>query len=171
VICVPLILLVDEDSVSITALSMIGKAGATAAFNGMYVYTTEIYPTEVRNVGLGMCSTIARISSMIAPYVGGLFGELWAPLPSLIFGIVGTLTGVLTFFLPETFGKSLPETVEELENGISDNKPQQTKENQAEMTNGTIINEDLPYKSADVEKTESSAMELSHQNYAFVENF
>ena len=61
------------DSLIVTILSMIGKAGASAAINGIYIFTSEIYTTEVRNVGLGTGSTVAFIGSMIAPYVGGLF--------------------------------------------------------------------------------------------------
>ena len=50
---------------------MIGKAGATAAFAAIYVYSAEIYPTEVRNIGMGTSSVCARISGMAAPYLGG----------------------------------------------------------------------------------------------------
>ena len=52
-------------------MAMIGKAGATISFNGMYIFSSEIFPTEVRNVGVGSCSMAARISGLIAPYVGG----------------------------------------------------------------------------------------------------
>ena len=45
--------------------------GSTACFNGMYVYTAELFPTEVRNAGLGSASMSARISGIVAPYVGG----------------------------------------------------------------------------------------------------
>ena len=66
-----------EESIAITVLSLIGKAGVTAAFCGMYVYTSEIYPTEVRNVGLGTCSMVARIAALAGPYVGGLFVRIF----------------------------------------------------------------------------------------------
>ena len=35
-------------------------------------------------------------------------------MPYLIYGILGTVTGVLTFFLPETLGEKLPQTVEDV---------------------------------------------------------
>ena len=56
---------------TVTVLSLVGKAGATMGFSCMYVYTSEVFPTEVRNIGLGMCSFSSRISGMAAPYVGG----------------------------------------------------------------------------------------------------
>lgn len=48
---------------------MTGKFGFTMAFSIVYIYTAEIYPTVLRNVGMGMCSSAARIGSIIAPYV------------------------------------------------------------------------------------------------------
>ena len=42
--------------------------------------------------------------------------DLWEPLPYLIYGILGTVTGVLTFLLPETLGQKLPQTVDDVIN-------------------------------------------------------
>ena len=55
----------------VTAMALIGKAGATMGFSGIYLYSSELYPIDVRNVGLGTSSVCARVSGMIAPYVGG----------------------------------------------------------------------------------------------------
>ena len=55
----------------VTALALIGKAGATAAFVAVYLYSSELFPTELRNIGLGTASMCARVSGMAAPYVGG----------------------------------------------------------------------------------------------------
>ena len=43
----------------------------TMGFSSIYVFTSELYPTEVRNVGVGVASMCARISGMAAPNVGG----------------------------------------------------------------------------------------------------
>lgn len=51
------------------SLEMIGKFGFTMAFSVVYIYTAEIYPTVLRNVGMGMCSSAARIGSITSPYV------------------------------------------------------------------------------------------------------
>jgi hypothetical protein len=41
--------------------------------------------------------------------------EVWAPLPSIIFGTSSLIVGGLCIWLlPETLGKKMPETVEEL---------------------------------------------------------
>ena len=40
-------------------------------FSAIYVYSGELYPTEVRTVGMGTSSMCARFSGMAAPYIGG----------------------------------------------------------------------------------------------------
>ena len=54
-----------------TALSIVGKALVSIAFSVVYVHSSELFPTEVRNVGVGTASMCARISSMAASYLGG----------------------------------------------------------------------------------------------------
>ena len=51
-----------------TALVMVGKFGVTAAFSMVYVYTAELYPTVVRNMGVGVSSTASRLGSILSPY-------------------------------------------------------------------------------------------------------
>lgn len=47
---------------------MVGKFGVTAAFSMVYVYTAELYPTVVRNMGVGVSSTASRLGSILSPY-------------------------------------------------------------------------------------------------------
>ena len=54
-----------------TILSLIGKGLISLAYAIVYVYASEIFPTEVRNVGVGTVVMFARISSMSSHYVGG----------------------------------------------------------------------------------------------------
>ena len=51
-------------------LTMIGKLSVDAAFNGIYLFTAELFPTEVRNSAFGTCSTFGRIGSITATFVG-----------------------------------------------------------------------------------------------------
>ena len=51
-----------------TALTMIGKYGITASLAILVLYAGEIYPTTLRNEGLGLASTAGRIGGMVAPF-------------------------------------------------------------------------------------------------------
>jgi hypothetical protein len=42
-------------------VSMLGKFGATSTFGMVYLFTSEMYPTIIRNTALGTCSCVARI--------------------------------------------------------------------------------------------------------------
>uniref|UniRef100_UPI00398E3E2A organic cation/carnitine transporter 2-like isoform X2 n=1 Tax=Pristiophorus japonicus TaxID=55135 RepID=UPI00398E3E2A len=51
-----------------SVLVMIGKTGITISFAIIYVFSAELYPTVVRNMGIGVCSMASRIGSIISPY-------------------------------------------------------------------------------------------------------
>ena len=50
-------------------LVLIGKFGASAAFAMTYLYTAELYHTEVRTTAIGLCSMMSRIGGIAAPQV------------------------------------------------------------------------------------------------------
>ncbi|KAK7484480.1 hypothetical protein BaRGS_00024236, partial [Batillaria attramentaria] len=53
-----------------TALSMVGKFGVTGSLNVTFAYTTELFPTNCRNLGLGAASAAGRLGGMISPFAG-----------------------------------------------------------------------------------------------------
>lgn len=67
-----------------------------------------------RNAALGSCSLVARIGGVVSNVVGKL-AEYHVAIPTTIFGISALLSAFLAFFLPETAGHSLPDTMEEAE--------------------------------------------------------
>lgn len=93
-------------------LAMLGKLAITASYGAVYIFSTEQFPTVIRNAGLGAGSTSARIGSIVAPFVNGL-AKLWNPFPLIIFGIIALIGGIMSLVLPETLNKKLPETIEE----------------------------------------------------------
>ena len=52
-------------------MSLIGKSCVTLGYVCIYLFTCELMPTEVRNGALGIASVSARVSGMIAPFIGG----------------------------------------------------------------------------------------------------
>ncbi|XP_048382637.1 organic cation/carnitine transporter 2-like isoform X1 [Stegostoma tigrinum] len=97
-----------------TVLVMIGKAGITISFAIVYVFSAELYPTVVRNMGIGICSMASRIGSIISPYFVYL-GTYNRILPFLLMGSFILLAGSFCLLLPETRDQPLPENVQQVQ--------------------------------------------------------
>ncbi|XP_054481348.1 solute carrier family 22 member 6 [Anoplopoma fimbria] len=97
-----------------TCLAVMGKGCLAASFNCCYLYSGELYPTIIRQNGMGWVSMMARIGAMVAPMV--LLTADYVPwLPGLIYGGAPILSGVAAIFLPETLGSPLPDTIQDVE--------------------------------------------------------
>ncbi|NXQ00996.1 S226B protein, partial [Vidua macroura] len=97
-----------------TALAVFGKGCLAASFNCVFLYTGELYPTVIRQTGMGLANTMSRLGSIMAPLVK-MAGELFPALPFIIYGAAPVVSGLVAAFLPETRNMALPETVEEVE--------------------------------------------------------
>ncbi|XP_059000991.1 organic anion transporter 3 [Mustela lutreola] len=98
-----------------TVLAVFGKGCLSSSFSCLFLYTTELYPTVIRQTGMGVSNMWTRVGSMSAPLVK-ITGELQPFIPSVIFGTVTLLGGSAAYFLPETLNRPLPETIEDVEN-------------------------------------------------------
>ncbi|XP_044077456.1 solute carrier family 22 member 6 [Siniperca chuatsi] len=108
-------LLVPYDKQTVrTCLAVVGKGCLAASFNCCYLYSGELYPTIIRQNGMGWVSMMARIGAMVAPMVL-LSGDYIRWLPGLIYGGAPILSGVAAIFLPETLGSPLPDTIQDME--------------------------------------------------------
>ena len=76
-----------------------------------WTYTLEIYPTPVRSLNFGVNVTFGNIGSILAPMVYEYMPS-WMFL--LAFAMLSIFHSILLIFLPETEGKPMAETIEEL---------------------------------------------------------
>ena len=53
-------------------LSMLGKLAITSSYGTVYIFSAELFPTSVRNVGMGAASMSARLGGIICPYINML---------------------------------------------------------------------------------------------------
>ncbi|XP_058117668.1 solute carrier family 22 member 3-like [Anopheles ziemanni] len=94
------------------SLFLMSKMAISLSFSTLYIYTAEIFPTNLRQSFISFCSMVGRFGSMLAPQMP-LLQALWAPLPMVLFGSVAVLSGVLVLDFPETTDATLPNTIEE----------------------------------------------------------
>ncbi|XP_076436845.1 organic cation transporter protein-like [Babylonia areolata] len=123
-----------------TALAMLGKLGVSASFSAIYLISAEIFPTVIRNLGLGCSSACGRIGSIVSAYVadlalnvGGRFGRV---VPLVVFGGLAVLAGLLALYLPETLNRTLPDTLVDAVNFMKN--PQEKKEENEVDVNGEL---------------------------------
>ena len=94
------------------AFAIIGLIGAYTSFVQVYLYSSEIFPTVIRNTAIGFASMFARFGGFIAPFVVNI-GIEWVSI--LIFSGVAFSAAILCYFLPETKATTLPNTIEQRE--------------------------------------------------------
>lgn len=81
--------------------TLAGKAMASASFNSAYVYTSQMYPTRVRNTLLMLVSSIGRIGSIISPQINLLGELLLKQLPYFIFSLSSFMGCLIIVILPD----------------------------------------------------------------------
>ncbi|CAL1283312.1 unnamed protein product [Larinioides sclopetarius] len=91
--------------------SVCGIFFSTASFDTNYVYTSELFPTVMRNAALGSGSTVARIGALLAPFVHQLGDMTYPWVPIAVPGVLSVMSGFLILLLPDTKGKTLSDTL------------------------------------------------------------
>ena len=88
---------------------MTGKLGATAAFVVVYIFAGELFPTDVRATGLGLCNVFARTGGILAPMIISLPGVV----SLLLLGALAACATCATLLVDETLGKPLKDVMDE----------------------------------------------------------
>lgn len=95
-------------------LELVSFFSACTSFNIYLIYTTEMFPTCVRNTALAMARQALVLGGALSPVVVaagrrnkfGCYG---------VFGLVIVVSGMFGVFLPETKGRELCDTMDEEE--------------------------------------------------------
>jgi len=99
-------------STVIQVLCMILKMNISATFVVAYIQAMEVFPTSVRQSGIGFCSFISQMISIGGPYAMAA-GSINVMIPYMIMMLICLAGSIATSFLPETLGAKLPETLED----------------------------------------------------------
>ena len=117
-----------------------------------YTYSIELYPTPVRSLAFGINTTFGNLGSIGAPYLLE-FLKNWQFL--ILLDALCVINAIGLIFLPETVGKPMVESIQELdiENNIENNKEEKNLED----------NDNKEDKKSE-NKTENNILSLKNQN-------
>ncbi|XP_029955554.1 solute carrier family 22 member 13-like [Salarias fasciatus] len=114
VCCLVIIAIPKDLPIVVTVIAVVGKFAATSSFSIIYVYTAELYPTVIRQNGVGLNAMFARVAGILAPLIK-LLGVYHHSIPMVIYGTVPVVAGGLCLLLPETRNAELQEFAEATE--------------------------------------------------------
>ncbi|XP_065222264.1 organic cation transporter protein-like isoform X2 [Planococcus citri] len=107
-------------------LAMIGKFSISSSNVVMPVFTAELFPTVIRNLGVGSSNVPAGIALMIVPYLWNMAAMNYH-LPMTILGMTGIIGGLSVLLLPETANQGLTDTLDDIEEETSAKKPKEVE--------------------------------------------
>lgn len=92
----------------LTVILFVSRGVISGVFQAAYVYTPEVYPTHLRSIGVGVCSTMARLGAMVTPFVAQVLVKSSMNLAISLYGTVAILAAVASLCLPiETMGRAM----------------------------------------------------------------
>ena len=112
-------------------LYLVAKFAIAASFLILYPFAGELYPTEIRGIGIGFTAYLGGLGLVAIPFVNYLVnktpfyrkevanwkfqwqGSEWLVLPLVVMGFVSAIGGFVGLRLPETLFQKLPQTLEE----------------------------------------------------------
>ncbi|KAI5075434.1 hypothetical protein GOP47_0009510 [Adiantum capillus-veneris] len=81
-----------------------------STYNLVFIYTAELFPTEVRNVAIGLASQAAQVGAVSAPLVAAA-AKIHEWIPFVVFSGMTIIASCLACYLPETLEKRMHETM------------------------------------------------------------
>lgn len=78
------------------------KAMVSGGYNIIYIFTSELYETSVRNTAIQFLICVGSVGSFVAPQINLLKITVWSPLPYVIYTISAFLACFFVIYLPET---------------------------------------------------------------------
>nr|XP_061809914.1 solute carrier family 22 member 13-like [Nerophis lumbriciformis] len=108
VACLSLLAVPKELPVVTTVIAVCGKFASSVCFSILFVYTAELYPTTLRQSGLGLNTTCSRLAGILAPLIK-LLSNYHRSLPMLVYGVLPVGAAGVCLLLPETLNTELQD--------------------------------------------------------------
>ncbi|KAL2083667.1 hypothetical protein ACEWY4_021440 [Coilia grayii] len=114
-VCLGINIFISKDHPGLrTIIAVLARGFSAVSFCTLILYSSELYPTVIRQNGMGYNSSMARLGVAVAPLIL-LLEDIWTSLPQVVLCSIAILTSLVAHFLPETRGRCLPETIEDIE--------------------------------------------------------
>uniref|UniRef100_A0A452TXM9 Solute carrier family 22 member 20, pseudogene n=1 Tax=Ursus maritimus TaxID=29073 RepID=A0A452TXM9_URSMA len=110
-------LLLVAGCVILMILCLLGKGSLAGCFTCLYLFTMELFPTEVRQIGMSAGIFSTRLGSLLSPLVY-ILGNHSPGLQPVMFGLVPLLAAAAASFLVETKNQPLLNTIQETDAAI-----------------------------------------------------
>lgn len=106
-----LLLFICTSESLLTFFLFLVRAFTSGVFQAVYVYTPEVYPTNTRAFGMGVCTSAARIGAIVTPYVAQVLLHINDYVTLSLYAGSSLVLAVLAMLLPiETKGRALQDT-------------------------------------------------------------
>ncbi|KAM4532976.1 synaptic vesicle 2-related protein isoform 2-T2 [Fundulus diaphanus] len=97
--------------IALTIFIFISRAFISGGYQVVFVYTPEVFPTEIRALAMGTSSAVARIGALITPFVAQVMLRTSVYLTLSVYCGCSLLAGIAALILPiETLGRGLQES-------------------------------------------------------------
>lgn len=103
----------SEFNVLLVLFPVCGRFAMSIVFTVIFVHISEMYPTNLRTMGIAVGSSSARLGVAIAPFLS-MMESLYIWLPTLCLCILNLVSCFAASALPETQEWELPQTIEEV---------------------------------------------------------
>ncbi|KAH7424021.1 hypothetical protein KP509_12G085900 [Ceratopteris richardii] len=101
------------------ASSLMSLFCLSAAYNILYFYGSELFPTTVRNAAVSFAYQGGTMGSIVAPLVVAS-AQVNSSIPYFIIGAASLVSGVIAIKLPETMNTQLYESFEDMDTNLNE---------------------------------------------------
>jgi len=119
-----------------TYLALVARNLVNASSFMMMTYVSELLPTFLRSTGVGIGYFASRFGNAVSPQILFTLDHIWQPLPHVVYGGLLITSSIIVCFLPETFSRVLPQTIEDVENLKKSTKTRSPNEKSPLLENG-----------------------------------
>lgn len=116
--------LTHNDLIATTVFLNLTKLAISTLSSIIMVVTTEIFPTNLRQTGIGVAATLGSLGAVVAPFVRTELADQIGMSRVLLIFVILPLTAaiIIPFFLRETGGLDLPDDIDELDDFQEEHK-------------------------------------------------